>query len=551
MAKSVQGARMMLKRSTTTGEIPTIPTNDDHTFGWLSTDIYLSELYTNIVDNRVFTRTNVGITEFILTDPNTGQINPDYISVPIINNTAFALLMSTGGTESIHAIPELTYDTGTTTLTLEGTANITTIKEGGTLLTSKYFRLANTNTFTGRLDWNTTASSVILSMSNKNILKRHNTAGGLSISSGNGSGSNLLIGTGDSIIKMEANITLSSGEDIHIGSDGSIYFYTNTNSTWASRKTASFNTSGIFEAPSLMENGDLLVDKYLGINATAIDSLSLSGESASSWLRSNTNDEYGGEELSCPNFNTSTSNTTFITINGSDVLEYQTLVLTPGDNRILTSNSTGSQLNAEDSLTYNGTTLSMTSGGATWSTIIKGAFKAHSNTNGGNLYLSSNTISSKIRLNPGGDGYDPGISYYIGADPDVLGTEGFRMASDGTFYTSGGVIPGAVPLPSDIRLKNIEFNLTSTLNDLLKLETIKFNWKVKQDGSHYGLIAQDVEQYFPDIVIKKQLPFHSNDNKEYKLINYTEFIPIIVNAMKEQQVMIKELKSEIEILKNK
>ncbi len=53
----------------------------------------------------------------------------------------------------------------------------------------------------------------------------------------------------------------------------------------------------------------------------------------------------------------------------------------------------------------------------------------------------------------------------------------------------------------------------------------------------FGFAAQDVQEIFPNLV---------SDAAEQKSVNYIELIPIMVNAIKEQQEIIENLKDEIE-----
>jgi hypothetical protein len=55
-------------------------------------------------------------------------------------------------------------------------------------------------------------------------------------------------------------------------------------------------------------------------------------------------------------------------------------------------------------------------------------------------------------------------------------------------------------------------------------------------GSEYGLIAQEVRNQFPEMV--------SQDENGYLMVDYIQLIPVIIES-------IKELKSEIDTLKNK
>ena len=51
-----------------------------------------------------------------------------------------------------------------------------------------------------------------------------------------------------------------------------------------------------------------------------------------------------------------------------------------------------------------------------------------------------------------------------------------------------------------------------------------------------GLLAQDIQKLFPDLV--KQ----SEGEKGILSVNYQGLIPVLINAIKEQQIQINELK---------
>lgn len=55
MGAITQYSKIVIKRSTTTGEQPTIGTTTDHTDGtWSATDIYVGEYFYNVADNRLW-----------------------------------------------------------------------------------------------------------------------------------------------------------------------------------------------------------------------------------------------------------------------------------------------------------------------------------------------------------------------------------------------------------------------------------------------------------------------------------------------------------------
>ena len=55
-------------------------------------------------------------------------------------------------------------------------------------------------------------------------------------------------------------------------------------------------------------------------------------------------------------------------------------------------------------------------------------------------------------------------------------------------------------------------------------------------------IAQEVEEVCPELVV---------DKDDYKTVNYSQTVALLVEAMKEQQQLILSLKTEVETLKAK
>src|SRR5215471_12964485 len=79
-------------------------------------------------------------------------------------------------------------------------------------------------------------------------------------------------------------------------------------------------------------------------------------------------------------------------------------------------------------------------------------------------------------------------------------------------------------------------------------------------GGHYGLVAQDVEKILPNLVKDtkfypaKAVPTESENSKnteaiDFKALNYTELIPIMIKGMQEQQAMIQQQQQQIDELK--
>ncbi len=108
---------------------------------------------------------------------------------------------------------------------------------------------------------------------------------------------------------------------------------------------------------------------------------------------------------------------------------------------------------------------------------------------------------------------------------------------------SGSVQATAYFYVSDRNLKTNIRPIESALEKILKLAGVIFQWKGDESGKdNIGVIAQDVEKVFPEIV-------HTDDNG-LKSVEYGNLVAPLIEAIKEQQKQIDALKAEIKLLKN-
>ena len=83
----------------------------------------------------------------------------------------------------------------------------------------------------------------------------------------------------------------------------------------------------------------------------------------------------------------------------------------------------------------------------------------------------------------------------------------------------------------------------SKIENLFDLEPVEY--KLKSDTTnkkHYGLIAQDVEEIYPELI--------SDSNLGFKTVNYMELIPLLLLKMKNMQKEIDGLREQIGTIKN-
>ena len=77
-----------------------------------------------------------------------------------------------------------------------------------------------------------------------------------------------------------------------------------------------------------------------------------------------------------------------------------------------------------------------------------------------------------------------------------------------------------------------------------RLRPVSWRWKAHpESGEQLGLVAQEVERVLPELVST------SKDADQMKGLNYTGLIPVLVNAIQQQQSQIEKQEHEINRLK--
>ena len=116
----------------------------------------------------------------------------------------------------------------------------------------------------------------------------------------------------------------------------------------------------------------------------------------------------------------------------------------------------------------------------------------------------------------------------IGTSPSTVSGE-IRAAGDVTANYS-----------SDKRLKKNIKSISGALNKLSTINGVEFDWIEKEgvhgnEGHDVGVIAQEIEKVLPEVVTTR-------DNG-YKAVKYEKIIPLLVEAIKELQAEVQELKN--------
>ena len=112
-----------------------------------------------------------------------------------------------------------------------------------------------------------------------------------------------------------------------------------------------------------------------------------------------------------------------------------------------------------------------------------------------------------------------------------------------------GCYTGSWTQCSDIKLKKNIRKIQNPLDKVLRLNGVTYNWRIDEfpsyqfeEGEKIGLIAQDVEKVFPELVKK--------ESDGIKSVNYSNMTAVLVEAMKEQQKIIDEQNKRIILQEN-
>ena len=132
-------------------------------------------------------------------------------------------------------------------------------------------------------------------------------------------------------------------------------------------------------------------------------------------------------------------------------------------------------------------------------------------------------------------------------------------ATSGAMVISGGAgiggnlnvggdftLSGAQTTTSDQTLKTDIVPIDNALDKVLNMNGVYFNWIDKEkfnDRHQIGFLAQNVESVIPELVL--------TDNSGIKSVNYSQLVAVLVEAFKEQNNVINQLKTDVELLKQK
>ena len=118
-----------------------------------------------------------------------------------------------------------------------------------------------------------------------------------------------------------------------------------------------------------------------------------------------------------------------------------------------------------------------------------------------------------------------------------------RLEGDGDLQVDGDVVAYSTAVPSDATLKYDISPIDHALDKVAQLTGVTYKY-LKDGMESAGLLAQDVEKVMPCAVSERKLPFHKNDGKSYKTLNYDNLHALLIESIKELTAKVEKLEKK-------
>ena len=349
-------------------------------------------------------------------------------------------------------------------------------------------------------------------------------------------------------------LTLDSSNNIKLTASfsggGSTNPNLNTNSILVRGGSSTLQSSATNLTGGSSDNGKFLRFNYATEGIPAGDGSTWSLESAGSGTVTSVTAGSGMTQTG-----TSTVNPTLnviggsgIQVNANDVAVDSTVVRTTGTQTIAGAKTFSNQLTINEPTADGGTLrVDRKSGNANITPASSEAFMiVDSNTNFAaiNYYANQDVILAYAGGNVAIGDTSPSQKLFVNGNTKIntaLGVGVNPSSTSGRIDASNDVVAFST---SDERLKKYIKNIKNPLEKISKINGVTFEWKKTDEkmkkeveGHDVGVLAQELEEVLHEVVATR-------DNG-YKAVKYEKIVPLLIEAIKEQQKQIDELKSRL------
>ena len=172
----------------------------------------------------------------------------------------------------------------------------------------------------------------------------------------------------------------------------------------------------------------------------------------------------------------------------------------------------------------------------------------------GDAISGSEVTAQSLILSPQGTAVTTNYKIHTATNQmnfNVAGVNGMRLSNAGALLVKDDITGFSTAL-SDRKFKENIITIGSGLDKILQLRGVEFDWKgdYKHKGHDIGFIAQEVETVDGlDSIVKEVDGWEEGD--KIKTVSYDKVIPLLVEAVKEQQKQRDEMEDRIAELEKK
>jgi len=158
------------------------------------------------------------------------------------------------------------------------------------------------------------------------------------------------------------------------------------------------------------------------------------------------------------------------------------------------------------------------------------------------MSLHSQTANGEIRF-----GTNNNVRMRIMSGGNVViggSSSSYKLEVCGTLATTAASVTTSITCSSDERLKKNIATLNNSLDNIMALRGVSFDWRVDEfpdkgftKDNQIGFIAQELEELYPELVVTQPDGFKS--------VDYSKLTPVLLQAIKEQQMLIKDLQERM------
>ena len=185
------------------------------------------------------------------------------------------------------------------------------------------------------------------------------------------------------------------------------------------------------------------------------------------------------------------------------------------------------------------------------SSLSKGGLHWKDNVNTENMRLYYSWNNNKLYIGP--NGFENESHFTLDNSNGNVGIGTTNPSQE--LHVNGDIaVSGQIVGVSDRRTKKDIMSMGSVLDKIMQIDPVSYHYDDSQferltfpAGQQVGFVAQEIQKVFPELV--SEFTNYSSEDGDISLqgVDYIKMIPILTKAIQEQQLMIEQLRKELEM----